>query len=114
MSKKEIKISVELDDKNVPVSINWDADDKASTDDGSCKAFMLSLYEKEQMETLKIDLWTKDFQVNEMDQFTFQTLRGLVDTYYRATQNAELANEMQRFVSYFGEKTGLIKPEENK
>lgn len=110
MEEKKIELRVKLDDKNMPVEITWDADDnknKAS----QCKAFMLSLYEKEHMETFKIDLWAKDFQIGEMDRFMFQTLRGMVDTYYRATQNKELANEMHKFVSYFGEKTGLIKPE---
>jgi hypothetical protein len=38
----------------------------------------------------------------------FQTLRAMADTYHRATQNAELANEMQHFVDYFGKKTGII------
>ena len=47
-------------------------------------------------------------QVVEMDRFIFQTLRSLSDTYYRATQNKALANEMQRFVDYFGERTEII------
>ena len=111
MHTKEIKIKVTLDDENIPVDIEWDADDN-NNNPIDCKAFMLSIFDKEHMETLKIDLWTKDFQVNEMDQFTFQTLRSLADTYYRATQNSELANQMQQFVTYFGQKTGLIKPEE--
>lgn len=111
MRTKEIKIKVTLDDENIPAEMTWDADDN-NEPPIDCKAFMLSIYDKEHMETLKIDLWTKDFQVNEMDQFTFQTLRSLADTYYRATQNSELANQMQQFVTYFGQKTGLIKPEE--
>ena len=48
-------------------------------------------------------------QVIEMDRFVFQTLRGLADTYFKATQNAELATSMRQFVHYFGEKTGIIK-----
>jgi hypothetical protein len=38
----------------------------------------------------------------------YQTLRGLADTYYRATQNRELATDMQQFVQYFGEKTEIL------
>ncbi len=59
-------------------------------------------------ETLKIDLWTKDMQVLEMDRFFYQTLRGLADTYFRATQNKQVAEDMQRFVQYFGEQTGAV------
>jgi hypothetical protein len=49
--------------------------------------------------------------VSEMDRFMFQTLRALSETYFKASQNAALANEMQRFVQYFGEKTEVISPE---
>ncbi len=106
MKEKEIKVKVRLDKNNVPEDISWIADDQPETVKG--KAFMLSVFDKETLDTLKIDLWTKEMQIHEMDRFVFQTLRGVTDTYYKATNNAELANEMQRFVHYFGEKTGLI------
>jgi hypothetical protein len=32
----------------------------------------------------------------------------MADTYYKATQNAQLASDMQRFVQYFGEQTEII------
>lgn len=114
MKTKEIKILVNLDDKNTPESIIWTADDQPSNEAVTCKAFMLSLFDKEHLDTFKIDLWTKELQVSEMDRFVFQTLRGIADTYYKATNNGELANEMQRFVHYFGEKTGIIEPESEK
>jgi hypothetical protein len=48
-----------------------------------------------------------------MDRFFFQTLRAMADTYFKATQNRELAVEMQKFVQYFGEKTKILtNPEE--
>lgn len=111
MKHKEITVKVRLDDNNTPQEIIWEADDAP---DGAveCKAFMLSLFDKEHLDTFKIDLWTKDFQIDEMDKFVFQTLRGVTDSYYKATNNGELANEMQRFVQYFGEKTGIIDPKE--
>ena len=112
MQEKEIKIKVVLDDRNTPESIFWQADDQPGTLKGYLVRLFCSLYfDKEHLDTFKLDLWTKDLQVNEMDKFMFQTLRGLVDTYYKATNNGELANELQRFVHYFGEKTGIIEPE---
>lgn len=105
----EIKINVGLDAENMPTDIQW-----ASVDgpDGpelqSAKAFLLSIFDRETKDTLRIDLWTKQMQVIEMDRFMFQTLRALADTYYKATQNAELAADLQRFVQYFGEKTEII------
>lgn len=111
MQEKEIIVKVGLDDNNTPHSITWEADD-APDGKVNCKAFMLSLFDKDHLETFKIDLWTKDFQITEMDRFVFQTLKGMTDSYFKATNNGELANEMQKFVHYFGEKTGIIDPEE--
>ena len=104
-----IKIKVGLNEENVPVSMEWQAEDNpGSPTPQPAKAMLVSLFDKESKDTLKIDLWTKDMQVVEMDRFFFQTLRALADTYYKATQNAKLASEMQRFVNYFGEQTEII------
>ncbi len=108
--KSQIRITVQLDEKNVPTSIDWDADDRNDGDKPvECKGMLLSLFERETLDTMKIDLWASDMQVNEMDRFFFQTLRGMADTYFKATQNRELAVDMQKFVQYFGEKTAILK-----
>ncbi len=105
----QLRITVHLDEQNIPVGIDWDADDHLESEAPiACKGMLLSLFEKNTLDTMKIDLWTKDMQVNEMDRFVFQTLRAIADTYYKATQNKELAGDMQRFVNYFGEKTEII------
>ena len=108
MKKKEIKLEITLDDKLVPSSIRWNADDSENPT-SEAKAFVLSLFDKENKDTMSIDLWTKEMQVNEMDIFMFQTMRGLADTYYKATQNAKIANDFRSFVDYFGVQTGIIK-----
>ncbi|MBI5914101.1 MAG: gliding motility protein GldC [Bacteroidetes bacterium] len=108
----QIRITVHLDGNNMPTAIDWDADDRSpGAAPLACKAMLLSLFERETLDTMKIDLWTNDMQVNEMDRFVFQTLRGLADTYFKATQNRELAVDMQRFVQYFGEKTEILRSE---
>lgn len=105
----KIELEVGLNEENIPVQIQWRAEDSPGTQQAQeCKAFLISIFDRESKETLKIDLWTKDMQVMEMDRFFFQTLRALADTYYKATQNAQLATDMQRFVQYFGEKTEII------
>ncbi len=110
--EKQIRINVTLDDKQVPEKITWEADDN-STGLMETKGLLLSFFDKASKETLKIDLWTKDMQVGEMDRLMFHTLRSLADTYYKATQNAQLAADLQRFVQYFGEKTEIIPKSEN-
>lgn len=103
----EITVSVGLDENNVPVEILWKSED-GSNEFEPCKGMLVSLFDEEKLDTIKLDLWTKNMQVHEMDRFMFQTIRGLADTYFKATQNQELANQFQNFVHYFGQKTGII------
>ena len=108
--KSKINIQIARDDQNVPEQIKWQSTDgPTSGKSQEAKAMLLSLFDKDNLDTLKIDLWTKEMQVMEMDRFFFQTLRALADTYYKATQNAKLATDMQRFVHYFGEQTEILK-----
>jgi len=109
---KNNKIIIEtiLDEKKYPEEIRWSAENSNNTDNYTAsKAFFLSLFDKETKDTVELDLWTKDMQVIEMDRFVFQTLNSIVNMYHRATNNTELANEMQNFVKYFGEKTEILK-----
>ena len=108
--KKEIKVEIGLNAEKLPVNLEWTApDEQGNAKQQSCKAMLLSVFDRESAETFKIDLWTKDMQVVEMDRFFFQTLRAMADTYFKATQNAKLATDMQRFVQYFGEQTEILK-----
>lgn len=111
--KKRSTISVEvgLDQDKMPVEMKWKASDNSGPAQG-CKGMLLSLFNEQSKETMKIDLWTKEMQVVEMDRFMYQTLRGLADTYFKATGNKELANQMQQFTFFFGQATGAIPKEE--
>ena len=108
----DITIRVGLDKDQIPVSIEWAATDMhpAGTFE-PCKAMAIALFDEAHRETLRIDLWTKDLQVMEMDRFMYQILRSLSQTYLRATQNKDLAEEMAKFAHYFGEKTEILPKE---
>ena len=107
-SQSEIIIRVALGDDRIPKKIKWTAVDQQQIDQ-EAKAMLLSFFDGVNKETLKIDLWTSEMQVVEMDRFMFQTPRSLSDTYYRATNNQKLASAMQQFVQYFGEETDILK-----
>ena len=108
----DIVCRIGLDEKSVPCKIEWKAQDSPDTPDfKEAKAMLLAFFDKDYRDTYKIDLWTSELQVMEMNKFMYQTLRGLADTYYRATNNAEVANDMRKFVQYFGEKTEVTAPE---
>lgn len=105
----DITIRVSLDQDRVPVKIEWSASDMHP--DGKfdeCKAMAVALFDKEHRDTLRIDLWTKEMQVQEMDRFVYQTLRSLSQSYLKATQNKEMAEDLAKFSHYFGEKTEII------
>ncbi len=105
--KSRIEINIKLDESKVPEKIDWSSSDGQMTNQ-EVKAMFLSVFDKETLDTLKIELWTKEMQVGEMDRFVFQILRGMADTYMKSTNNSALSNDMRKFVQYFGEKTGII------
>ena len=50
--KSEIKISVGLDEENVPIKMEWQAQDDPKNDNPKeCKAMLLSLFDKESLDT---------------------------------------------------------------
>jgi gliding motility-associated protein GldC len=109
VKKSDIIITVGLDEDNVPAQMHWSAPDAiGGAQNQECKAMLLSLFNGDTRETMKIDLWTKAMQIDEMDRFVYQTLRSLCDTYHRATNNIELANTMANFTQYFGEQVEVI------
>ncbi len=109
MSKSsDINIRVHLGENQIPDKIEWTAQDQ-NQGTQEAKAMLLSLFDPKSKETLRIDLWTSKMQVVEMDRFVFHTLKGLADSYFRATNNQKLATAMQQFVQFFGEETEILK-----
>ncbi|MEX0609704.1 MAG: gliding motility protein GldC [Balneolaceae bacterium] len=104
MPKKEINITVELDDKNIPTNIIWKATDLQGKDEAQCRAMLLSLWDANSKDTLKLDLWTKDMTVDEMKIFFHQTLVTMADTLERSTNDERIAGDMMDFCNYFAEK----------
>ena len=110
-TSSEIIIRIGLDEQKVPAKIEWEATDAIQSQPAESKSIFLALLDKETLDTSTLFLWTKECQVAEMDRSLYYALTAMTDGYYRATQHSELANEMRRFVQYFGEKTGILKEE---
>ncbi len=68
----EIIIKVGLDENKVPEKLHWSAEDGA-INDMEAKALLLSVWDSNEKDTYKINLWTKEMPVNEMIQFFHQT-----------------------------------------
>ncbi|WP_299117601.1 gliding motility protein GldC [uncultured Winogradskyella sp.] len=104
----KIELNVELDENRVPEKLSWSAQDGGIQNE-EAKAMMLSVWDGNTQETLRIDLWTKDMPVDEMKQFFHQTLVTMSDTFMRATQDEKMTATMKDFCDYFAEKLELKK-----
>ncbi|NIP29750.1 MAG: gliding motility protein GldC [Candidatus Dadabacteria bacterium] len=102
MSRKaEIKLTIRLGEDDVPEEIKWKATEADLLEDKNCEAMFLSMWDKEEKNSLIIDLWTKNMQVGEMNAHIFYTMMKMADTYQRATNNEELSNKMREFANDF-------------
>lgn len=106
MKQSEIKFLVTLDDNKMPEKIDWSASDGQA--ESTSKAVMIALWDTQEKNTLRIDLWTKDMMVDEMKQFYHQNLLSMADTFERATGEVEAAKAMRNFAQEFGERLNLV------
>jgi gliding motility-associated protein GldC len=106
--KTKITIDVNLDENNIPEEMRWTAPD-GGVSDMDTKAMLLSFWDSENQETLKMDLWVKEMPVDQIQLFFHQTLVSLSDTFYRATQDEKMTATMKDFCDYFAEKLELKK-----
>jgi gliding motility-associated protein GldC len=108
MKKAEIKLTIELDDNNVPDSIVWESTDGESQEALPAKALFLALWDHHYKNSLRIDLWTKDMPLDEMKRFFYETLQTLGDTFIRASGDDELAKavigDLRDYCDHFAEK----------
>jgi gliding motility-associated protein GldC len=102
--RKDISINVELDDEHIPSDIIWDTSDNPAEKPTSCRAMLLSLWDHNRKDTLRLDLWTRDMTVDEMKIFFHQTMLTMADTLQQATKEEEMAEDMRDFCAYFADK----------
>lgn len=106
--RSKINFEVGLDENRVPEKMVWSAED-SGIQATETKALMISVWDGDQQDTLKIDLWTKDMPVDEMKQFFHQTLLSMSHSFERATNDEKMGATMRDFCDYFAEKMDLKK-----
>jgi gliding motility-associated protein GldC len=114
MTQSTIQINVGLDENKIPSEISWIAPGTTADSPRKAKAFLLSLWDGSEKTALRIDLWTRDMMVDEMEDFFYQTLMTMADTYQRATQHPETANDMRQFARDLYTKSKARQLRENK
>jgi len=106
-----IRLDVGLDGDRIPDRLRWTSSDGKVAEGGDTSAFLLSIWDPERRETLRIDLWTKEMKRDEMDLMVFQTLLTLSDSYTRANGDAEVGEMIKKFGFAFGERVKIIQRE---
>jgi gliding motility-associated protein GldC len=104
MKKAEIKLTIDLDDNNVPEKITWESTDAENKEALPVKSIMLALWDHNYKNTLRIDLWTKDMAVDEMKRFFYETLQTMGDSFLRATGETNIVEDLRDYCAHFADK----------
>lgn len=94
MKKTKINIEITLDDQNVPEKINWEATDDPVEKNNESRSMSVSFWDHIDKNTLRIDLWTKEMEVDEMKRFAIDCMGGLAQTVLSATGDEFMSNEI--------------------
>ena len=103
----EIKVTVNLDDDNLPTHIEWQASEADVDGPTPVQSVMLSLWDSDKKTSAAIDLWTRDTTIDDMNMHFYQMFHKMADTYLRATKNEALAKSIHEFGDGFGDSLGL-------
>ena len=95
MKKSHINFTVDLDSQNVPDKIFWEATDKPDPELSETKAICIALWDHQQKNTLRIDLWAKDMPITDMKRFYIDCLGGLAQSILSATGDEHMSTETQ-------------------
>lgn len=105
MRKEEIRFEIGLDENNVPEKIHWTASE--NNKNAEAKAIIISVWDAQEQNAMRIDLWNKEMGVDEMKQFVHQTILTLADSFERATNEKAMADTMRDFCEYYAEKMNI-------
>lgn len=105
-SKKVLSFNVQLDTHHLPEHIEWQADINEPAK--PCKSVMIALWDENERNTLRIDLWTKTMSVDEMRIFYHQNMLSLADAYARATGDQTTSADVKLYLEGLGKRMGIL------
>ena len=109
VNQSEINLAITLNETKQPVAIHWKADGSGIEGMQESKSMMLALWDKKEKSTMRIDLWTHEMMVEEMQLFFYETFASMADTYLRATNDKAMTEEIRQFAKNFGLKTNVLR-----
>lgn len=106
MRHTQISINAELDENNIPEKIFWTAKDENIVNQET-KTVMLSVWDENLKEVLRVDLWTKEMPLDHMKMFFHQIFISLGHTYQRASGEEDIADRIVKFAEEFAVLSGI-------
>jgi len=106
----EIKLSIELDQENIPHKIRWEA--QGGQTSRLADAFHLYIWDSQDKAVYNMEMWTKDMLVDDMNIHFFQSIMQMAESYQRATGNKDITKMIKEFGYQFGEETKIIQKQE--
>ena len=110
VKKSEIKVNIGLNENKLPLEMKWTASD-GNIVDQEAKAMFLSLWNPNEKNTMKIDLWTKDLTIDDMKKFFHQTLLTMADTFENATGEKNISEDLRDYCYHFADKMNILPKE---
>ena len=104
--KKKLNLQVEVDENHLPVNIKMNASD-GDVNETNINALMISAWDAQNKETLRIDLWTKEMPIHEMFIMYHQTMTGMASSLEKATGHDKLAGALRDYCEFFAEQTKI-------
>lgn len=94
MKTSAINFTIELDDKNIPEKIRWNASDKKETE--TTNAIAISIWDNVKKNTMRIDLWTNEMPIDEMKRFHIDCIGGSAQSLLNATGDTYMSGEINK------------------
>jgi len=94
MKTSQIKFLITLDKDKVPEKITWNAEDSMGNKFSETKSISVALWDHNKMNTLKIDLWTKDMKGNDMKRFYVDCIGGIGQSVLNSTGDEYISKEI--------------------
>ncbi|MCS6823054.1 MAG: gliding motility protein GldC [Cytophagaceae bacterium] len=99
MKKSDIKFEIELDAENIPEKIKWHATDGPYKDMQEANAVSISVWDPQQLNTMRIDLWNKEMNVYDMKRYCIEMMDGISQLVEDATNDKQMADEIRQLCS---------------
>jgi len=97
----KIRFTIKLNEENIPTDIQWIATDSEHGEAKRCKSFMINMWDRDEPQTLTLNLWTNDMQMDEMYVHFYQSLMEMATSLQRSTGNSFAVEEMKAFCETF-------------